>query len=71
MLSGSQLLVIGKPCASGYMGRHELLPYSSSSHTHGLNSLFPPSLVVDVLGHVDCGMPHVVSRCRSRDALHS
>jgi hypothetical protein len=41
---------------------HELPPYSSGSHAHGFNSLFPPRLVVDILGHIDCGMSHVVPR---------
>ncbi len=44
-----------------FLRGHELPPYSSGSHAYGFNSLFPPRLVVDILGHVDCGMPHVVS----------
>ena len=47
---------------------HELPPYSSGSHAHGFNSLFPPRLVVDILGHVDCGMSHVVPRYLWPDA---
>ena len=47
---------------------HEFPPYSSGSHAHGFNSLFPPRLVVDILGHVDCGMSHVVPRYLWPDA---
>jgi hypothetical protein len=47
---------------------HELPPYSSGSHAHGFDSLFPPRLVIDILGHVDCGMSHVVPRYLWPDA---
>src|SRR5450755_2282387 len=47
---------------------HELPPYRGGSHAHGFNSLFPPRLVVDILGHVDCGMSHVVPRYLWPDA---
>jgi hypothetical protein len=47
---------------------HELPPNRSGSHAHSFNSLFPPRLVVDILGHVDRGMSHVVPRYLWPDA---
>jgi len=41
---------------------HEFPPNSRGSHAHGFNSFFPPRLVVDILGHIDSRMSHVVSR---------
>jgi hypothetical protein len=52
--------------------RHRLLqklaPHRSGSHTHRFNSFFPPCAVVDVLGHINIRVPHIVPRHFRPDA---
>jgi hypothetical protein len=48
--------------------RQKLAPHRSRRHAHSFNSFFPPRAVVNVLGHVDIGVSHIVPRHFRPDA---
>jgi hypothetical protein len=53
-------------CRNGL--REEFTPHRRGSHAHSFNSFFPPCAVVDILGHVNVSVSHVVPRNFRPDA---